>query len=377
MASIHKQIYVRNGIRQPARKWTIKYKDENGKWRKVAGYSDRELTKRKAAMIEHDVECRRRGLVDPYEAPKQVAFADHLAAFQSYLESKDDSPDYVTVTMMRIRAVVDACGFTKIESLSAFDATSRVTDYLARRRNDKTDPLSNKTSNYYLTAVKGFVRWAIDNGRLPPCQLANLKRLSTDTDDSRERRIVTNKEFRALIRAAQRGGNSHGLTGAERAKVYTLASYSGLRAGELAKLTPADFHLDDDPPLIGVRASISKNGQATDQPIPSSFALAIRQWLRGGESSKRIWPKWQYRRAAEMLRVDLKAAGIAYETADGVFDFHALRAMYVTDLVRAKIDPKTVQKLARHSTITLTMDVYAKADKGEAAKAVNRLPKRA
>jgi integrase/recombinase XerD len=78
-----------------------------------------------------------------------------------------------------------------------------------------------------------------------------------------------------------------------------------------------------------------------------------------------------------MLRIDLKAAGIPYETADGIFDFHALRAMYVTDLVATGADPKTVQKLARHSTITLTMELYAKLDKGAVAKAVNRLPKRA
>ena len=81
-------------------------------------------------MIEHDVECRRRGLVDPYEAPNQVSLADHLTAFQSHLEGKEDSADYVTVTMMRIRAVFDDCRFTKIENLAAFDATSRVTDYL-------------------------------------------------------------------------------------------------------------------------------------------------------------------------------------------------------------------------------------------------------
>jgi len=78
-----------------------------------------------------------------------------------------------------------------------------------------------------------------------------------------------------------------------------------------------------------------------------------------------------------MMRVDLKAAGIPYETPEGVFDFHALRAMYVTELVRTNADVKTVQKLARHSTIAMTMDVYAKADSGEAAKAVNKLPKRA
>src|SRR5262245_45746300 len=138
MAGIFKKFYyvVRRGVKvkQYAQKWSIQYKDENGKVRTQLGYTDKELTKRKAAMLEHDVECRRRGLVDPFEAPKQVALADHLAAFQANLEGKDDSPDYVTVTMMRIRAVFDACGFTKVESLAAFDATSRVTDYLTKRR---------------------------------------------------------------------------------------------------------------------------------------------------------------------------------------------------------------------------------------------------
>ena len=51
--------------------------------------------------------------------------------------------------------------------------------------------------------------------------------------------------------------------------------------------------------------------------------------------------------------------------------------MYVSELVRTKADVKTVQTLARHSTVTLTMDVYAKADSGDGVKAVNKLPKRA
>jgi len=53
-------------------------------------------------------------------------------------------------------------------------------------------------------------------------------------------------------------------------------------------------------------------------------------------------------------------AGIPYETADGVVDFHSLRATYITLLVASGVDPKRVQALARHSTITLTMDRYCK-----------------
>ena len=41
-------------------------------------------------------------------------------------------------------------------------------------------------------------------------------------------------------------------------------------------------------------------------------------------------------------------------------DFHALRASYITALIMAGVDPKTVQELARHSTVTLTIGSYTK-----------------
>lgn len=41
-----------------------------------------------------------------------------------------------------------------------------------------------------------------------------------------------------------------------------------------------------------------------------------------------------------------------------VFDFHALRHQFMSNLVRGGEHPKEVQSLARHSTITLTMDLY-------------------
>src|SRR4051794_39572915 len=66
-------------------------------------------------------------------------------------------------------------------------------------------------------------------------------------------------------------------------------------------------------------------------------------------------------RTAEMIRHDLAAAGISYETASGVIDFHALRGSYVSHLVSSGASVKTCQVLARHSTPTLTIGLYAKA----------------
>ena len=79
-------------------------------------------------------------------------------------------------------------------------------------------------------------------------------------------------------------------------------------------------------------------------------------------------------KTAEMLCVDLTAAGIPYETDSGVADFHALRAAYVTNLVASGASVKTCQTLARHSNPSLTIGIYAKASLHDTSGAVEALP---
>ena len=75
-----------------------------------------------------------------------------------------------------------------------------------------------------------------------------------------------------------------------------------------------------------------------------------------------------------MIRVDLAAAKIPYETAQGVIDFHALRATFVSHLVASGASVKTCQVLARHSTPSLTIGLYAKASLHDIKGAVESLP---
>jgi integrase len=80
-------------------------------------------------------------------------------------------------------------------------------------------------------------------------------------------------------------------------------------------------------------------------------------------------------RSAKMLRKDLEAAKIAYRDADGrVFDFHALRHQFISNLARGGVHPKEAQTLARHSTITLTMDRYTHLALADLTSALDRLP---
>ena len=75
-----------------------------------------------------------------------------------------------------------------------------------------------------------------------------------------------------------------------------------------------------------------------------------------------------------MVRQDLEAAGIPYEAAAGVFDFHALRHQFLSDLASSGVHPKVAQELARHSTITLTMDRYSQVLEKQKMDALESLP---
>ena len=77
---------------------------------------------------------------------------------------------------------------------------------------------------------------------------------------------------------------------------------------------------------------------------------------------------------ADMLRFDLKAAGIDEKDAEGrVFDFHALRGQYITSLGRSGASQIVVQTLARHVDFNTTRR-YLDITLADSAAAVNDLP---
>ena len=55
-------------------------------------------------------------------------------------------------------------------------------------------------------------------------------------------------------------------------------------------------------------------------------------------------------------------------------DFHSLRHTFITNLGRAKVSPKAAQTLARHSDISLTMNIYSHISEEEQIAAINSLP---
>jgi len=88
------------------------------------------------------------------------------------------------------------------------------------------------------------------------------------------------------------------------------------------------------------------------QPLPTDVADALRVYLDGKPSNVPVWGGTWARdhRGADMLRIDLDAAGIEYATEgpDGPVyaDFHSLRHSYLILGGWSGIDLRTLQELA-------------------------------
>ncbi len=217
---------------------------------------------------------------------------------------------------------------------------------------------ANQTVNHDRAAPRAFVRWAWDNGRIRENPMRGVKGFNAEEDRRHERRSLSDEELARLIRAAASGPECFGMPGPLRAMAYRLAAAAGFRAEELRTLTPESFHLGGPEPSVFLAASATKNRRPAEQPLPLTLSRDLADWLHGQAAGASVFPL--HHETAKAIRPDLEAAGIPYETDEGVADFHSLRAYFVSALVRAGASIKEVQTLARHAKPQTTLNHYAK-----------------
>jgi len=112
------------------------------------------------------------------------------------------------------------------------------------------------------------------------------------------------------------------------------------------------------------------------QPIRAELAAALQEHIGTKTPAARLFNMPNKYRMLDAFKADLAAAGIPNCDESGRFaDFHAAtRHSFVSHLASAGVHPKTAQTLARHSTITLTMDRYTYTLRGAEAAALASLP---
>jgi len=388
----------RDGKTKKSAKWYVEFKDHNETMRRLPAFTEKaatqELGRRLEKLIASRVlgqtpgpdlarwletipaELRKRlakiGLLDSRIVANSKRLSEHLSDFHASILHKNRTRNHANLTEARVRNVLDGCRFVYFSDISA----ASVERFLAEQR-DNGNGMGAQTSNYYLQAFKQFCKWLVRDGRASESPVEHLSGVNAKLDRRHDRRNLTADELVRLLIVTMKGATHHKLGGRSRAMLYRLAMESGLRRKELAALTPSSFDFKAGEPTVSVSPRNVKNRKATTLPIRQVLADELQRWFEEAEIGPEspLWRKLT-KRTSDMLKRDLEAAGIPYVDDSGLFaDFHALRHSFVSLITQGGVHPKIAQRLARHSTVELTLARYSHTLLSDEADALEVLPK--
>jgi integrase len=166
--------------------------------------------------------------------------------------------------------------------------------------------------------------------------------------------------------------------GWERALMYKMMVWTGLRRGELASLRVRHLSLAGPRPCLTLPGTSTKNRMEASLPLRDDLVRDLVKWLEATGKSDTVELFTVPVELVKILKRDLALAGIPYRDKQGrTIDVHALRHTTATYLSRAKVSPRVAQGFMRHADIKLTLQTYTDPrllDEAEALAALPTLP---
>jgi integrase len=334
---------------------------------------------------------------------RQKAGADlletYLKGYEQQMEAQGDTPEHVALTIGRIKAAFQGCGFTFWRDLAPAGTATRIAVWLGGKRKAGT---SGTTVNYYARALRSFGAWMVGSGNATSNLLAGVKGVRNAEIDKQETRPLSADEMRRVIAAAGAGGewrpapkSALTFSAADRAILYAFAYTTGIRPGQIRQLTVSCFKLDDEPPTVTSRAASVKRRKSHVQALQPKMAEELRKHLAAKMPEALAFHMPDKFLCAKMFRADLAAARETWiregagdaererrQRSDFLADvdqskrramFYSLRHSHGTALGEAGVNQKDIQA-SLHHTRSATTDRYVHADIEAKARAVNSLP---
>lgn len=158
--------------------------------------------------------------------------------------------------------------------------------------------------------------------------------------------------------------------------------YLGLRIGEILALEKSDFDFKNDVVYVSKKlecSGLKKNELYLTERMKTKGSKAV---LPVPGPLKEILLKWFEYNPYDLVCCDKDGNFIEHHSYFGIckivgkklgFNFHphCLRHTYITNIVRSGCDIKTASKLARHSNIQTTLDVYTHTDESTKKEAIS------
>ena len=300
------------------------------------------------------------GLVEQSRVEASKDLMVFLDDYKQSLLHRGNTDYHCQRTASRLKEVFVACKFDKVGDIDA----SKVERYLGEQV--QSGRLHPRTVNNFIISLKAIGNWLVQNDKTDKSPFRNMRPVKV-TERKRPRRAMPADELAKLIAHTKAADDAYDLSGHERSILYRFAACSGLRVGEIRKLTVGDFNAEEK--TITVQAAFSKNRKRSVLPLRADVVAELQELTAGKLPTLPIFGKIpQF--AARMIREDCEGAGI--DTV-GV-DFHCLRYSFASMLVNSDVAPKTAMELLRHSDVRLTMQLYGQSYKSLERAAIDSLP---
>lgn len=348
-------------------RWVGIYRDHTGKRRKTATFGDRSRALEVAIQLEKKGRAVREGRAEPDRPAGKILLAEMVDDYLDHMRGKGDSDTWVKRVGVELRRLITHHKLTTAGAVDVERVARQIE--LDRKAGPRVgekghgSPYSIRTRNKWVVSLKGFGRWLLRSKRTAFNPFDALSQMNAEVDRRLERRPIAIEEFVRLVAAARSSTDVvQGMTGPDRGMMYLLASHTGLRAGALRILTPESFTWANGVPVaVYSSARMQKNKSALGLDLSPHIRQAVGEWLKGRPPGQPIFRGVASNRTAEMLRHDLRTAGIPFRDASGrVFDFHSLRIQAAFLLFAGGASLPEVQQALDHSTPVLTANIYSR-----------------
>jgi integrase len=358
-------------VRKRGRVYHYRFKDSDGVWVSRSGLPSREATLKIALAAEERARLEREGLTDPAKEAAKLPIGELVDQWERWYRSKGKTTDHVDRVVSRVRRIVQASEATRLREFTP----GAIQLAIDRVREGRPRRFGADGFNRHRTAFGSFCAYLIAEGKLHKNPVAEVAKQDTRADRRYLRRALKPDEVRRLVDAARAHPRLLQRTvGEDRAWLYTIAYFTGLRKKELNSLTPKSFVLDGPNPLVYLDAPDEKSRRGAELPLPAAILPALRAWLATKPPGRPLW-RLTPDASRRMVAKDLEQAGIPYRDERGRYaSLHGFRMTRASLLIRAGFDPKTVQAASRHRDVRLTLNVYAEeSDGADVRSAVDHL----
>ncbi|MCL2648820.1 MAG: hypothetical protein FWD61_17775 [Phycisphaerales bacterium] len=164
------------------------------KVKRILAYTDKAASLGMLTRLEKELAKGKEGLTDPYAEHRDRPITDHLADWTNSLRQLGRAENYVRTVESRMKRLTEECGWQLLADInvdSFADWREKAMGEYSHNAKDETllkqakenpEPMSPRTKNHYLEAMRSFCLWCVKRKRLEVNPIGGLEKLDASED---------------------------------------------------------------------------------------------------------------------------------------------------------------------------------------------------